>query len=79
MPPELLNHLVPTPTDTPAATAASRVETPPATAAQNASRVSRRPASGRRGENTLLRPAAAGRRFVSVIATSRIQNVATTG
>jgi hypothetical protein len=71
MPPDLRNHLVPTGADTPADTAASSLELPAATAAQNATSVSRRATSGRPGENSLTRPDVSDRRFLFVIATSR--------
>ncbi len=71
MPPDLRNHLVPTGADTPANTAASSLELPAATAAQNATSVSRRATSGRPGENSLTRPDMSDRRFLFVIATSR--------
>ena len=70
MPPDLRNHLVPTGADTPAATAASSLDRPWATAAQNTTSVSRRAASGRPGECSFFRPDPSDRRLRVVIATS---------
>ena len=53
MPPLWRNHRVPTGWDTPAATAASSLDSPPAIASQNRCRCSRRPAVGRPGDRSV--------------------------
>jgi len=79
IPPVSRNHLVPTGCETPAANAASSLDSPPRMASQNRCRCSRRPAVGRPGERIGARPARADRRRFGVpIATPPCRDVATT-
>src|SRR5215213_3529623 len=73
MPPALRNQRAPTAGDTPAPTAASSLEHPAATAAQNRWRSSRRATEGRPGEGKAPRPDRSERRFRTVIATSSLK------
>jgi hypothetical protein len=70
IPPDFLNHRVPTACDTPASTAASSLAIPVAIAAQNRRRSSRPATDGRPGENNGGRPERSERRFRAGIATS---------
>src|SRR5215212_4955199 len=73
MPPAFRNHRAPTAWGTPAEAAASSLDTPAATAAQNSLRSSRPATGGRPGDGKSLRPDRSDRRFRLFIATSSTQ------
>jgi hypothetical protein len=78
IPPLWRNHRVPTAGDTPAVRAASSLDNPRATPAQNRCRHSQPPAGGRPGDRIGARSARSDRRCRVAIVTRRSQDVATT-
>src|SRR3954453_218108 len=73
MPPAFRHHPRPTAWGTPAEAAASSLDPPAATAAQNSLRSSRPATGGRPGDGKSLRPDRSDRRFRLFIATSSTQ------